>query len=182
MPFTLFRRHDPHAAAARALYLTLVEQARSPAYYRDLEVADTVEGRFDMVALFAFLIMHRLKGQGEAAAALSQSLFDLMFADMDSNLRELGVSDIRVGKRVKRLAEKFYGRIAAYEAGLSGEAELTDALDRNLYDRLQPTPRTLAVMAGHLRAQTAALEDQSLEALMRGVVGFRPPPGDEEER
>src|SRR5262249_7437053 len=85
----LFKR-DPAEAAARALYARVVEQARLADFYRDAGVPDTLDGRFDMIVLHAFLVLHRLKQEGQAQGPVGQALFDLMFADMDASLRELG--------------------------------------------------------------------------------------------
>jgi cytochrome b pre-mRNA-processing protein 3 len=124
----LFRRKasDP---VARRLYEAIVAQARRPEFYRDWGVPDSLDGRFDMIALHGFLVLHRLKRDHEATAALAQNLFDTLFLDMDRALRELGAGDLGVGKRVKAMARGFYGRVAAYEDGLSaGQEALGKAL------------------------------------------------------
>ncbi|TAN60394.1 MAG: hypothetical protein EPN20_13745, partial [Magnetospirillum sp.] len=114
----------------------------------------------------------------EDARALSQALFDLMFDDMDQNLRELGVGDMSVGKKVKQMARAFYGRVAAYEDGLNADdAALGEALVRNLYGTLdEPVvqPR-LAAMAAYVRHQVAALAGQDETAVMEGRVAFAGP-------
>lgn len=173
LPFANIFRRDPHEAAAMALYAALVVQARHPEFYTRLGVADTVDGRFDMVALHAFLVLRRLRRAGAAAAGLSQALFDIMFADMDQNLREMGVGDLGVGKKVKRMAEAFYGRVAAYDAGLDGDgAALEAALARNLYRGAVPDAGALAAMAAYMRRQDAALAGQDAAALLAGRVSF----------
>lgn len=123
------------AAAAGRLYETIVEKARMPVFFGPLCVPDTTEGRFEMVALHAALVMRRLKEEGAAGKALSQELFDLMFADVDENLRELGVGDLSVGKYVKRFARQFYARIEALDTTLTrGDRQgLDDFLAANLY-------------------------------------------------
>src|SRR3990172_2570155 len=114
--------------SARKLYEAIVAQARRMEFYAALGVADTVSGRFDMVALHMFLALRRLRGpgaDGKGAAdqrALAQALLDVMFDDMDASLRELGVGDLGVGRRVQAMAEGFYGRAAAFEAVL-GQSE-----------------------------------------------------------
>jgi len=111
------KQHNP---AAVALYKCIVEQARQPDFYTHHGVPDSLDGRFDMIVLHTFLVMRRLRTiASQAAGQLSQDLFDLLFADMDSNLREIGVGDLGVGKRVKKMAQAFYGRVEAYEAGLT---------------------------------------------------------------
>ena len=171
----LFRqfRADP----AAALYGRLVAQARLPGFYTVCVVPDSVQGRFEMIALHAFLVMRRLK-TGGAAGALAQDLFDLMFADMDRNLRELGTGDLAVGKRIKKLAKSFYGRVAAYEDGLTGPAgRLEEALARNVYEDVAAAPpEAVAALARYLRQADAVLSAQSLADLAAGELRFVPPP------
>ncbi len=170
----LFRRFRADPAAA--LYGTLVAQARQPGFYTVCAVPDTVQGRFEMIALHAFLVMRRLK-TGGAASWLAQDLFDLMFADMDRNLRELGTGDLAVGKRIKKLAKAFYGRVAAYEDGLApGSARLDEALARNVYEDVAAPPAAVATLAAYLRQADAALSAQPIEALAAGKLQFAPPP------
>lgn len=162
--------------AAHRLYLALVEQSRRPAFYRDWQVPDTLDGRFEMMALHGFLLLHRLKSEGEAARPLAQALFDTIFTDLDGQVRELGVGDLGVGKRVKAMASAFYGRIQFYEEGLSAPASLPEALERNLYGTAEVSPATLAAMAAYLRAQVEGLAAQPFTALAAGDVSFAPPP------
>ena len=110
------------AAAAARLYRDLVRQARSEGFYRALGVPDTPEGRFEMIGLHAALILLRLRAEGAAGQALGQALFDLMVADLDQSLRELGVGDLGVGKQAKRLAGQFYARLRALDDILGGKA------------------------------------------------------------
>ncbi len=126
-------RHD---ASVRSVYEAIVAQARQQEFYADLGVPDTVSGRFDMIALHAFLVIERLNQSGETGKAYSQSLFDEMFQDMDRSLRELGVGDLSVGKRIRKMAEIFYGRAAAYREALANADDtlLAEALQRNVFD------------------------------------------------
>jgi cytochrome b pre-mRNA-processing protein 3 len=164
-------------APARRLYLSLVAQARQPGFYLRCRVPDTVDGRFDMILLHAFLVLRRLKRDHPRTADLAQAVFDLMFADMDRNLREMGVGDLAVGRRVKAMAAAFYGRIAAYEAGLDdGEAALAEALRRNLFRKANPTPADIDAVAAYVRREARALDAQPLASLMAGMVSFGPPP------
>ena len=181
MPLSLFRRRR-HREPAHALYLALVAQARKPAFYEGFGVPDTVDGRFDMIALHAFLLLHRLKGARqeaarEAAAELGQEIFDLMFADMDRNLREMGAGDLGIAPRVKKMIGAFYGRIAAYEAGLAApkSSVLPDAIRRNLFRGVEPTDREVEAMADYVRHQAAFLADQPADQLLAGIVRFAAP-------
>ncbi|MCF8468669.1 MAG: hypothetical protein K9G33_14810 [Sneathiella sp.] len=174
MVFAKFFRRDPFERPAAALYDGIVRQARQPAFYEAAGVPDTVDGRFEMISLHAFLVMRHLKGRGEAARKLSQALFDSMFADMDQSLREIGVGDLSVGKRIKQMAKAFYGRIAAYETALDGGAEtLEQALTRDLYGTLDTVaPDAVVRLAAYVRAADQALGAQGLETLMEGKAEF----------
>lgn len=174
----LFRRSNRRAAAA-ALFDCIVAQSRRPEFYANCSVPDTVDGRFDMIALHAFLVLRRLKGpERDTAQALLEAIFD----DMDGSLREMGAGDLGVGRRVKTMAKALYGRIAAYEGALDGPgAALGEALKRNLYGTVDPDPdgglRGLDAMAAYVRAEAAAIDAQSLESITAGKVSFGPPPG-----
>src|SRR5438128_12547656 len=116
--FTMFRA-NPVREAAELAYRRVVEQARQPGFFLDGGVPDTLDGRFELICLHAFLYLHRLKADRPRASPLCQSFFDRMFADFDRSLREMGVGDLSVGKHVKRMARAFYGRILSYESGLA---------------------------------------------------------------
>jgi cytochrome b pre-mRNA-processing protein 3 len=175
------RRDSAHTA--EILYARIVARAREPAFYRDHGVPDTVEGRFEMIALHAFLVLHRLKeskaADGPDEGALGQALFDLMFADMDRSLREMGVGDLGVGRRVKAMAQAFYGRIAAYEGGLAGgDGALAVALERNVFAGAPP-PGGGPVLARYVCACTRGLAAIPGDALGRGDIDFPPVPSPE---
>ncbi|WP_119458327.1 ubiquinol-cytochrome C chaperone family protein [Rhodospirillaceae bacterium SYSU D60014] len=186
---TLFgrnRRAGPAEDTADRLYAAIVAQARHPAFYQEYGVPDTVDGRFEMIALHAFLLLHRLKRDPERTARLSQTVFDTMFLDMDASLREMGAGDLGVGRRVKHMATGFYGRIAAYEAGLvaddsgqGADAALGEALRRNVYGTVQPQPDRSEDQAAHLAAYmrqvVAVLAAQPLDALLAGRIEFPVP-------
>lgn len=161
--------------AAGRLYSALVNQARTPELFRALGVPDTPEGRFELLALHAALVILRLRAAGPAGQALGQELFDLMFVDVDHNLRELGVGDLSVGKYIKRLAGNFYARLAALDAALAagdGDA-LRPMLEANVY-RGGPSPSEarLATLADYLLATAAALDAQDDGRLLAGEVSF----------
>jgi cytochrome b pre-mRNA-processing protein 3 len=170
-------RPDPFAELARDLYAAVVAQARRPELYRDMGVPDSLDGRFDLVVLHAFLAMRRLKAAGRDGRQLSQHLFDVLMADMDASLRELGVADIGVAKRVRAMVAAFYGRVAAYDSALAGdEAALEEALRRNLYGTVNPTAADLGAMAAYVRRQDAALAKHGA-GLMAGRAEFAPVAG-----
>ena len=176
MILSLFKK-DPSLDAASALYAAAVEQARAPALYADFGAPDTVEGRFELVTLHVYLILRRLKGEDPAVKKVAQKLFDVMFQNMDDSLRELGVGDLSIGKKIRKMAENFYGRVGAYEEVLSGEVkEETDrdalaiALGRNIFgDEAAPAARPIA---RYVRAAAGFIEDQPVARIAGGVVRF----------
>src|ERR1041385_2523533 len=114
----LFRR-NPLRDAAELAYRRVGAQARRAGFVSKIGVPDTVDGRFELIVLHAFLYLHRLKREQPEAAALGQHFFDTMFTDFDRSLREMGTGDLSVGREIKRMAQAFYGRVDAYERGLS---------------------------------------------------------------
>ena len=175
MPLSRFFDRRRRERVAHALYTEVLSQSRQPVFFAEWGVPDTVDGRFDMLVLHAYLLLRRLgleKGEAaDSARALSQSVFDLMFADMDQNLREMGVSDLAVGHKIRAMVEAFYGRVAAYDAGLNGDdATLAVALARNIYREAPPNPEAPLAMAAYLRRQTEALDRQPVAALLAGDV------------
>jgi cytochrome b pre-mRNA-processing protein 3 len=117
MILSLFRK-NPRRSAADALYRRVVEAARTPSLYRDLGVPDTIEGRFEAVALHVVLVLRRLRRSPPPADEIAQELVDGFFRHMDASMRETGVADMRVPKRMKKLAGAFYGRAKAYDRAL----------------------------------------------------------------
>jgi cytochrome b pre-mRNA-processing protein 3 len=119
-----------------------------------------------------------MRRESETTAEVAQALFDLMFADMDQNLREMGVGDIGVGKRVKAMAQAFYGRLASYGAGLDHPQDdsLANALQRNLFRKVSPTDRQVTAVAGYVRREASFLDDQATPSLVVGSIDFGPPP------
>jgi len=161
----LFNRKS--RTAVQALYGAIVAAARDPAFYAKWGVPDTLDGRFELIALHAFVALRRLK-QADDSAAFAQALFDTMFADLDRNLREMGVGDLSVGRQVKTMAKAFYGRIVAYERGLAGADSLDDALRRNLYGTASPTAAQIAAAAAYIRRQAQVLDATPVGQLLAG--------------
>ncbi len=170
----IFDRSE-HEQEAYAIYGASVSQARSPALYLNAGVPDTLEGRFEMVALHSFLVLRRLRkvdaADAEVAKALGQKVFDLLFDDMDQTLREIGISDLKVGKEIKTMASAFYGRIEAYDAGLDAEddAILPAALARNVYAETPPA-EALAALTAYVRRADVALAAAPVSNLFKGEV------------
>jgi cytochrome b pre-mRNA-processing protein 3 len=174
MLFRRFFERRRHEQAAAGLYLAAVNQARHPDHYARIGVPDTLEGRYDMIILHVWMVMRRLGHVGGARAeAVSRAMVELMFADMDRNLREMGVTDLRVGKRVLNMAEAFYGRAAAYDRALvEGTDALADALERNVYQSGTPQPGQAAALAAHVGVQLGHLDSLDGESLCEGKVSF----------
>lgn len=174
----LWSQNTAKKQAADTIYAAIVAQARHPAFYRDADVPDSLDGRFDVLVLHMFLFLRRLKREGEVASEVGQLVFDTMFADLDQDLREMGVGDLGIAKRVRKMASAFYGRTAAYDDALDGylahPEPLESAVKRNIFpDREvgEGARRIASYMAscdGALRAQTTA-------ALLKGEVSFPEP-------
>lgn len=166
----------PAQIAGRALYARVVSQAREPALYVRLGAPDTVEGRFELYSLHIYLILERLKGQGPLAAETAQALFDTYVSALDHALRELGVGDMSVGKRMRKLGEAFYGRVNSYEQALAALPDMTSLealLARTVYEGAE-TPR-VPEMAAYVLRQREGLAGQAVERLCGGEVAWSKP-------
>lgn len=156
-----------------AIYGMIVAQAREPAFYADLHVRDTVEGRFDMLVLHLWLALRRLRSMTDDNG-LSQALFDRFCADMDDNLREMGVGDLTVPKRMQAFGEAFYGRSSAYDLAFeSGGDDLAQALSRNVFNG--EFPESAKVLAAYVREASAVLAAVDDKALRTGSWAFPQP-------
>lgn len=172
-----FFKANPVQHAAELAYHRVVEQARQPGFFTAGGVPDTVDGRFELICLHAFLYLHRLKRERPGSADMGQRFFDVMFLDFDRALREMGTGDLSVGREIRRMAEAFYGRIAAYEQGLAGgDAMLQPALARNLFGTAAPSEVQLAALADYVRREAAALDGRDAAALLAGDIVFGAPP------
>jgi cytochrome b pre-mRNA-processing protein 3 len=158
-----------------AIYGMIVTQAREPQFYRNLGVPDTVNGRFDLLLLHLWMVLRRLR-TAAGSAKLSQALFDRFCDDMDGNLREMGVGDLTVPKRMQAFGEAFYGRSAAYDLALTdGQEALAQALCKNILNGEQiENARRLASYVQTAGGELAGLDDAAVE---RASWKFPPPPG-----
>jgi cytochrome b pre-mRNA-processing protein 3 len=167
------------------LHGKIVAASRNPSLYLDLNVADTFEGRFEMVTLYSGLVIRRLTQLSGIGLELAQELTDSVFRHFEIALREIGIGDVAVSKRLKRMGEAFYGRNKAYNEGL-GEADsdrLARALARNVYGvaDLAAAPKVVS-LARHVRAVANALDRTSIDAFAGGNVEFPEPQPDLAER
>ena len=162
------RRHE---RTGFTLYTEAVACARAPGFYARLGVPDTLDGRFDLVGLHVFLLIRRLRALPAPGPAVAQAVFDAMFHDMDVNLREMGVSDLSVGKRVRSMWEAFHGRAAVYEQALASadDAELEQALARNIWRGEAPPAGAAAELARIVRALDQRLAALDLAAITAGA-------------
>lgn len=141
------------------LYELTVKQARDPGFYTVLGVADRIDARFELYTLHVLLLNMRLRDDGERGSDAGQQLFDTYVSALDHTLRELGVGDISVGKKMRKLGESLYGRMTAYEASLKieDEAALAASLARNVYESEDPAAgAALAAYALDSRRRLAA--------------------------
>ncbi len=173
----LFRQRERDDPVVRCHQMVMA-QARRPEFYLHLDVPDTLDGRFELLALHAFMVMRRLKLSDRAAQRFSRLLFEHMVTDFDRSLREMGVGDMGVPARVKRMVQGINGRLRAYDCGVNaddGEALLI-ALDNNLYGTvMDPDPRVLTLMADYTRKSVTNLDAQPLRQVLEGFVYFIEP-------
>lgn len=134
--FKSFLRRRPLERQALDLYALAVEQARQPDFYTELGVQDRIDSRFEIYTLHVLLLFVRLRKEDERSADLAQKLFDHYVSALDNVLRELGVGDVSVGKKMRKLGEALYGRMSSYEKALSenGLAALETAIARNVFE------------------------------------------------
>lgn len=167
------RERQANRAITEALYGEIVAAARQPFIYSDWNVPDTPLGRFEMLSLAMFLFQNRLYGETGAAAEVAQVLIDEFFTDVEHSLRELGISDVGVPKRMKRLAKMYYGRTAAYADALErgDEAGLAAALTRNVKPQESTWPEA-PKLAAYAMAVRRALAEQPSQDICAGKLTF----------
>jgi cytochrome b pre-mRNA-processing protein 3 len=153
----LFRRRQPAEDFAARLYARTAERARAPELFEACGIPDTLDGRFDALALHAALMIDRLRREPDGIA-LAQAFFDAMFRHLDLTLREIGVQDLGVGRRIKIMAEGLHGRALAYRQALSGgPVPLSDVLRRNAYGGRSPDDAEVERLEAHVRGYAARL-------------------------
>lgn len=133
----------PDKIRAQHLYIALVEQARNPVFYTELGVPDTLDGRFEMINLHMHLLLHRLQLAFTRSPELreaSRLIIETYFADMDRSLREMGVGDTGIGRRVQKMSSGFYGRLEAYGMAKEQPELWPEALRRNVYGTCDTPP------------------------------------------
>ena len=159
-----------------ALYAAVVERARAPIFFTKFGVADSVDGRFDLLALHAFLVLEALERGGAGTRALASAFTDVVFAGLEDALREMGVGDMGMSRRMKAMANAFFGRLEAYRAATS-DAEMTDALLRNLYRGAPDADGQASAIAFYMSAARSHLATpESQGQLLSGIADFGPLP------
>ncbi len=173
-----FFRNDTAQHAADTIYAEIVAQTRRPEFYEQVAVPDTLDGRFDLLVMHAFLFFYRLKDEKDTAGHLGQLVFDTMFADLDQNLREMGVGDMSIGKKVRKMGSAFYGRTKVYDDAMGRyDAEpdiLIDAVRRNVFADV-PGEDNAPRLAEYMARCSRSLRQQELGDLLKGRVLFPEP-------
>jgi len=155
---------NPAKTAGRQLFASAAGKARDPAFYLDAAVPDTHEGRFELYNLHVALVLRRLKGEG--AARVRQALFDAYVRSLDDSLRDMGVGDLSVGKKMRRLGEAIYGRLKGYEEALDAadDEALRALIGRTMFDDAQAP--SAGPIANYVRRTDAALAATPLDAVL----------------
>ncbi|MDX2095075.1 MAG: ubiquinol-cytochrome C chaperone family protein [Alphaproteobacteria bacterium] len=159
-------------AGVEATYIALLAAARNPFFYEDLGVPDTLDGRFELIVLHLFLLQHRLvePRADTTTTAFAQFLSEAFFNDMDNSLRELGVADTGVSKRIKKMGAAYHGRLQAYSAGLADATVLRAALARNLYGTVaQGDVALLDRLGRYVETMAARLAQSEVDVILRGA-------------
>ncbi len=170
--FKLFLKNEPDPQKIARLYGTIMAQARSSAFFLRHSLSDDFETRFESLILHLLLVMRRLGREGHP---IKQALTDFMVSDLDRTLREMGVGDVGVVKRMKHFMEAYYGRVKAYDAALnsSDKKEILRALDRNLFAATSTDLAKLELMRDYIGVQTQTLASQTIDELMNGDLSFK---------
>lgn len=171
MILSLFRKNTA-TAPVYAVYSAIVAQSRQPRFYADWQVPDTVTGRFDMISLHLALLFRRLRAEKGDQKQFSQAVFDLFFQDMDRSLREMGVGDLGVPKRIQKMGNIFFGLLAAMNEAMDRDDQpaLEAVLSRNVFDG-GAGPHVTA-LAAYLMAEDRVLTAQPAAAITAGALNF----------
>lgn len=167
-------RKSARPSVEQDLYRALVARSREKMFYQEWRVPDTIDGRFDLLSLHAFLIFEALRRQGSIAETLGSNLADVIFTGFDEALRELGISDFGMGRRIRNMADAFYGRLHHYGLART-QPELAAAVQRNLYRGHSNRDREAAGMASYMIMAQDWLK-RDLPAVLAGKPDFGPMP------
>ena len=169
-------RRNPSKTTIQALYGVIVAQARLPSFYLRYGVPDTVDGRFELIVLHLFLVASRTAGEAAPLGSFGPALFDSFCVDLDHNLREMGVGDLTVPRRMKGYAEAYYGRSEAYRKAFAANdrAALSAALARNVFGRGEADDAS-SHLADYVMAAAKLLADQPSSAIAQGKLHLLDP-------
>ena len=156
-------------AALAPLYAAIVAEGRDPFWYREGQVPDTIDGRFDMIAAVTALVLLRLEAEGEAGRGLAVLLTETFIDDMDATLRQIGIGDYVVGKHVGRMTSALGGRLAAFR-GARESGYFAGAVQRNIFHESPPSEAELASVAGRLERLATGLDATGPETLIGGSL------------
>ena len=191
-----FLKPRDKTASVQGAYVSIVKQARRPELYAPGCAPDNFDGRFDMMALHVHLVLRRMRALGMGRSDIGQDLFDMFFMDMDQAMREAGVGDMGVGKKVQKMVEAFYGRATAYDGVLDAQgdnaqvdngpgenassdiSDIYDILSRNLYPDAAISPQNeagLRALTAYALALEAHLAGLTLDDILSGQ-GFKAAP------
>lgn len=186
-----FLKPRDKTASVQGAYVSIVKQARRPELYAPGCAPDNFDGRFDMMALHVHLVLRRMRALGMGRSDIGQDLFDMFFKDMDQAMREAGVGDMGVGKKVQKMVEAFYGRATAYDGVLDAQgdngpvenasidtSDIYDILSRNLYPDAAVSPQQeagLRALTAYALALEAHLAGLTLDDILSGQ-GFKAAP------
>jgi len=172
-PLDRLTRWRSGASNSEKLYGAIVAQARLPIFYQSLGVPDTLEGRFTLLSLHLFSVLHRLKAEGAEGTALVQGLVDRFSQDMETVLRELGVSDLRIPKKMRGLAASSMGLLQAYDSAFAkGQSSLAAAITAALPDNTENAELSSEALASYLLACATVLKQQTFASLLAGAIKF----------
>ncbi|AOF89127.1 ubiquinol-cytochrome C chaperone family protein [Sinorhizobium sp. RAC02] len=177
MIFGLFGKKNGNRRIVEKQYATLTTAARRPYLYEVLDVPDTVMGRFEMLSAILILYFRRTRKSDTSGQEIAQEIVDAFFEDVDHSIRELGVGDVGVPKRMKKFAGMFYGRLESYAAALdSADREaLAAALRRNIYPEGGEAAPTMDGLAGYIFAAEAALIAANEDDIRIGALTIAEP-------
>lgn len=166
-------------SVAHDLFGHIMDQSREPVFYKKFAVADNLDGRFDLMALHMAIVIEKINHSEnkEQVLKLKQILQEIMFDNLDLTMREIGVGDMGVGKKVKAMAEAFYGRMKVYKEHLNSKdhGEMADALSRNLYRENEIDENVLSDMTTYAFDQYQNVLNQNEKDVFSGVVSFTVP-------
>lgn len=174
MIWSLLKRKKSNQALVTRQYETITAAARSPVFYEEMGAPDTVIGRFEMITLHLVLYLRRTASSGPAVQGLAQEVLEAFFEDVDHSIRELGIGDTGVPKRMKKFARMFYGRANSYGDALEAadQAALAEALSRNIHPDAGAAAPSMQALAEWMMRAATALERAGEDTLASGLLEF----------